>query len=104
MYTVSGKSNCMFIRRPFPVDKEYVGNKLGTKTGSLKDCIDHCDSEPRCQSFNYQKKKKMCYFKDKHLNGSEPLTSWNEAFTVYKVCGEGIIEFFLLVWRNDIVI
>ena len=85
------------MRRPFPVNKDYVGDKLGFKTGSLLDCVNHCDSESKCQSFNYQMKKTICYFKDKQLNGSEPLTTWNEAFTVYKVCGEGIRKLFLSV-------
>ena len=91
------------MRRPFPVNKDFVGDKLGFKTGSLMDCVNHCDSEPRCQSITYQKKKKVCFFRDKLLKGSEPLTSWNEAFTVYKVCGEGISKICISVSLRSIL-
>lgn len=69
--------------------KDFVGEKAGFKAGSVKDCINHCDKDPKCQSFHYQKTKNECYFKKKMLDGSEPLGSWNEIFTVYKVCKEG---------------
>ena len=59
------------------------------KKGSVDDCKKYCDSVPNCHSFDYQKKKKQCYLKDKQLNGNEPLECWDSMFTVYKDCIQG---------------
>ncbi len=60
------------------------------RKGSVDECMAKCDQIARCKFFIYNNEKKLCYMKDKVLNGSEPLGTWNVAFTVYKSCVKGI--------------
>ena len=60
------------------------------KQGSVDECMATCDQFSRCKSFIYNKDKKVCFMKDKVLNGSEPMGAWNLTFTVYKSCIKGI--------------
>ena len=80
---------CIYEKLAFAVAKEYAGENVGMKKGSVDDCKKYCDSVPNCHSFDYQKKKKECYLKDKQLNGNEPLECWDSMFTVYKDCIQG---------------
>ena len=81
---------CTFERLPFAVEVKYIGNAVANShQGSVEECIETCEKIENCKNFVYARHKKECYLKDGLLNGSEPLRSWNQQFSVYKSCKTG---------------
>ena len=81
------------MRLPQAVSKEFVGESIGMKKlkkgETISECEDHCDKLKNCQSFNFNKWKKECYFKNKALTGDEPLMCRDDLYTVYRSCYQG---------------
>ena len=69
------------------------GNNIGSKNNiSFAECTEICLADENCNSFsrNLYDGKRNCYFKDKKLDGSEPIAKKNDDFfSAYKVCPKG---------------
>ena len=69
------------------------GNDIGRKNNtSFAECTEICLADENCNSFtrNLYDGKRNCYFKDKKLDGSEPIVNKNNNFfSAYKLCPKG---------------
>ena len=90
------KLNCTYVSLKQGVLKEFSGEaidkKMLKKNEQISECENHCDNLDGCQSFNVLRKneyQRICYFRNKILNGNEPLMCWNDMYTVYKKCDKG---------------
>ena len=79
--------------------KDDRGNDIGRKNDtSFAECAEICLADENCNSFtrNIYDGKRNCYFKDKKLEGSEPIVKKNgDFYSAYKVCPKG--EHFLTI-------
>ena len=86
--------NCIYKVLPHAILVEFSGEAIGKKelkkSESIFECQTHCEILQNCYSFYYYKNLRTCNFRDKMLNGNEPLMCRDDIYTVYKKCSQGI--------------
>ena len=71
---------------------EFAGRTVGKheNVANVETCTELCNENEECKSLRYNTNKRICFLKNIHLDGSEPIGKPSDRFySVFKTCRDG---------------